>query len=512
MRKGGITLYLSLILGLLLTLVCAALFSVRRATGRVVLASAAEQGMFSLFSRYDKTLFDTYGILALDGGYSKEQLKLSALQSEAEEVVEFLLGETGDLTGPSNLTRLSEERGEVTGYTLLTDQEGALFREQILRAFAGKKAASVVQDLKNQVNAHSSEWEQLENMQNSIDAKSVEEEYQNLQDQKRSEQGNAGEETGFSDLLLADTVQAVFCDLENGDAPEGSANLPAPVENENPIEMIRGIQKLGILNLAIPKDRQVSPNSMEENCVSKRDLQQGMGIVPKTDSSVGDKVILTEYILDSFTDFTTAKEENQAAVQYQVEYAIGRQSSDAENLKKVLNRLLVVRETSNYLFLLKDVQKQEEVQAAAAGISSMIGLPVAEPIVAEMLRFCWAFGESVLDLRELLSGGKIPLMKDASSWQLSLNMLTKIQSESPEQHSSERGLDYRWYLRFLLLAQDEGKLTKATMDLVENQIRHTDGKEGFRLDNCVVGMKILFKAKQDQMYEMQAERSYNYEQ
>lgn len=509
MRKGSITLYLSLILGVLLTLICAGLFSVRRAAGRVVLASAAEQGMFSLFSRYDRTLFDKYGILAIDGGYSKEQLKLSALQTEAEEVVEFLLGDSGDLLGPSNLTHLTAERGEVTGYTLLTDQEGALFRQQILRAASGKKTASVMQDLKGQMNVHSSEWEQLEMQRKSIDVEADLQEYDNLKEGVRNNE--TMEASG--DLSAADLRQiadAVFCVQENSQAQDETTAPAVLPENENPIELIRGLQKLGIMNLVIPKGRQVSQCSMVENCVTKRELQQGMGILPQEENSIVDKVLLGEYILDSFTDFTTAKEEASGAVQYQVEYAIGRKPTDVENLKLVLNRLLAVREASNYLYLLQDPEKQEEVQAAALTVSTMIGLPMAEPVVAEVLRLCWAFGESVLDLRELLGGGKIPLIKDASSWQLSLNMLTHIQEESLEQHGSENGLDYKWYLRLLLATQGEEKLTGAVMDLVEDEIRHTEGKEGFRLDNCLVGMKICFQAKQDHLYGMKAERSYDY--
>ncbi len=141
----------------------------------------------------------------------------------------------------------------------------------------------------------------------------------------------------------------------------------------------------------------------------------------------------------------------------------------------------------------------------------MLAVPVAQPVVAEMLRLCWAYGESILDLRELLKGGKIALMKDASSWQLSLANLTHLQEEQSDQHSSLKGLDYSWYLRLLLLTEDEDSLTESMMDLMEHQIRHKEGHEGFRLDNCLVSMKLLFRARQDDLFLLEAERSYNYE-
>ena len=68
MRKGSITTWLSLILLVLLSLITAGLYSARQAAGRVVLASAAEQALFSTFGQYDKDLMDTYGLLFIDGG------------------------------------------------------------------------------------------------------------------------------------------------------------------------------------------------------------------------------------------------------------------------------------------------------------------------------------------------------------------------------------------------------------------------------------------------------------
>ena len=60
MRRGGITVYLSLILLVMLSLIAAGLYSARQAAGRVVLASGTEQALFSLFAQYDRDLFEGY--------------------------------------------------------------------------------------------------------------------------------------------------------------------------------------------------------------------------------------------------------------------------------------------------------------------------------------------------------------------------------------------------------------------------------------------------------------------
>ncbi len=505
-KRGSITVYLCLALGALLSLFCAALFSVRHASGRAVLMSAAEQGMYSLFSRFDRNLFDEYGILALDGGYSTPVLKLGALQEEAEETVEFLIGDSGALLGPANLTHLSQNKGEVIGYTLLTDKEGDPLKRQIARAMLGKKAAAVVQNIRGQLDEHSREWKELEREGSSIDAGSIEKDYTDLQTAQPD-----GTETSLHRILpfrAAETHGKLCEETDESEVPGGTLVQTA---SENPIETIRGLQKKGILELVLPKDRTLSTGKIDGDRVSKRTLQQGMGIITEREDTVTDKVMLMEYLMDSFLDFTEAKDSVQEGLAYQIEYAIGKKESDEENLKAVLNRLLMMREISNYLFLFKDPVKQQEVQTEALSISALIGLPAAEPIVAEMLRLCWAFGESILDLRELLAGGKIPLIKDAASWQLSIQGLSHLQSSAAEQHGSENGLDYQWYLRLLLIAEQEKSLTESLMDLMEHRIRCMQNRAGFRLDNCIVSMTIRFKAQQDQMFLLETDRNYHYE-
>ncbi len=61
------------------------------------------------------------------------------------------------------------------------------------------------------------------------------------------------------------------------------------------------------------------------------------------------------------------------------------------------------------------------MNAMALTIASALAIPVASGIISAALIGCWAFAESVLDVRELLDGGKVALVKtDGSSWQLSL--------------------------------------------------------------------------------------------
>ena len=116
-----------------------------------------------------------------------------------------------------------------------------------------------------------------------------------------------------------------------------------------------------------------------------------------------------------------------------------------------------------------------------------------------------------MDLKTLLSGGKIPLLKDKESWQLSLGSLgTLLLGGQGEGKSSEKGLDYRWYLRILLLAENSGSLADAAMDLTEYNIRVRRGRTGFSLDSCLDVLEVRLSGKVDGQ-EISLVRSYGYD-
>ena len=91
MKRGSITLQLSLVLGLSLSLVLYSIRSVRIADGRVLMSSALEQGLYSLFAGYDRDLFEEYGLLFLDGGYGGKDLQPGRICREVTEAAEYII-------------------------------------------------------------------------------------------------------------------------------------------------------------------------------------------------------------------------------------------------------------------------------------------------------------------------------------------------------------------------------------------------------------------------------------
>lgn len=75
-------------------------------------------------------------------------------------------------------------------------------------------------------------------------------------------------------------------------------------------------------------------------------------------------------------------------------------------------------------YLISDGGKRIQIETLSLAIASGFLVPPAAVVIEAALIFCWAFAESILDVRELFAGGHVPLVKTASDWQLSLSNLS----------------------------------------------------------------------------------------
>ena len=97
-----------------------------------------------------------------------------------------------------------------------------------------------------------------------------------------------------------------------------------------------------------------------------------------------------------------------------------------------------------------------------------------------------------MDLRALLKGSKVPLVKTEESWQLSLANLMKLGgTEDPgDGKDGKTGLDYRAYLRILLLLESKEDLSIRALDLIEENLKAEHGLTFFRADQCISRLEM----------------------
>ena len=146
-----------------------------------------------------------------------------------------------------------------------------------------------------------------------------------------------------------------------------------------------------------------------------------------------------------------------------------------------------MREGLNFLYLQQDGAKQAQALSAAAAIAGASVNPAVIHAVKEGILAAWAYMESICDVRALLSGGKIPLIKDAACWQTQLMNLEN--ALAGEYKGETNGMSYENYLDALLYLKTAKHAAYRCMDLMEHSLRSTKGYEACRMDTMLVGMK-----------------------
>ena len=434
MQRGEITAFLSLVFVLLISFIATMLESTVVQVSKNQKRLIADNAIFSIFGEYQNQLLKNYEILAIDCSYgtcsSNEQNLLDHM---------YYYGTAG-------------MEHNIQGIQYLSDQKGHAFKEQALQYMEQAYGISAVRELVGKTDI----WEEQE-----------------LQ----------GEEASQRD-------QTVNRELDDF-VKENQIILP---EEDNPLPLVEELKQSSILELVLPEEFHLSAREIiPEEQASGRNLRRGRGsfYVRQGMNGIEERLLFQEYLLKKFSNATDIKGENRS-LSYELEYMIGRKASDAENLEMVIKKLLAIRFGINYLYLQSDTKKQAEAEALALTLSTLAGLPAVSAVVKQALLAAWAFGESVVDLRSLLSGKKAALMKSNENWQLSLSSLTTLGTEEDMQDgmNAEEGITYEDYLRALLFLENDDELTVKALDRVEQNMRTEEKKDTFCVDSCVVKLRL----------------------
>ena len=276
---------------------------------------------------------------------------------------------------------------------------------------------------------------------------------------------------------------------------EGESELPS--EN-NPLENISNIKKSNLLQIVVSNPEQLSQKQISLGGLpSHRNLQKGIGRFPTKSDAQGkiSSLFFCQYLLEHFGNAVDQKKEN--TLSYEMEYILEGKESDQQNLEAVVKKLLLMRSGANYLYLLTDAGKQAEAETLAVSLSTAIALPVLTGLVKQAILVAWAFGEAVMDIRALLDGKRVALIKTHDTWQLQLSGLLKLGTaeDQKEGMDAEGVLRYKEYLMFLFFLKSEQVCTMRALDLIEMEMKKKPGEETFQVDHCVTKLQVKSKCK-----------------
>ena len=324
-----------------------------------------------------------------------------------------------------------------------------------------------------------------------------------LADEVFSDQGRDFLQTGQSLLTQADSVSdgieemreaAKAAAIEKAEAaakenPGGAAPEPdlSAMEFENPIHTLKQYMKMGVLGLVAGEEALSSAAVEPGTLMSQRTRAQGFGsLSPEIPKVTGEALLFNEYVLDRLSCLTQG-ERVPGAFAYQCEYVLAGKNEDRENLKSVLERLLLLRFGMNFTYLLSSGQRQAEAEALAAVICGVLAIPMLTELMKTAIVLLWAYEESLMDVRLLCKGEKVVFVKTDETFQCTVERLFSFSVEDGA--SQQAGMDYVGYVRLLLALTPLEERTLRCMDMAEQTIRIGKNRPDFCLDTGVFAVR-----------------------
>ena len=288
-------------------------------------------------------------------------------------------------------------------------------------------------------------------------------------------------------------------------------------EKEGWLKQVEQLYQEGMLGLLVPDGHQISEKlaSTAELPSHTESYEEGAG-----SGSMVDHVLVNEYCGMFFSQFCSGAEqknisgkrekrkglsktgtdpgettgdgtkpeiqlETQAQVlDYEIEYLLFGNASDRENLSDAVHRLLAVRSGLNLIHILSDSGKREQARALAAVITGAGSITPLILVTTFFVMSVWALGEALMDVKGLLAGEKVVLLKTSEDWTLDVeNLLVLGRDGTLEAGGGERGFSYLSWLKILLFVEPAVRQEYRIMDVI--QLNLGQGKSGFRMRNGV---------------------------
>lgn len=461
MRKGNITVFSALCMMFIVSVLFFLLEAARFCGLERYAEWKSRQGIECAAAEYQPYLWEAYDLLMLDGAYAAENFDIGKLSGR---VYSF----TGDnLKGipqkwcekGMDLFQMKISHIYEPQYLLVTDDEGNVFLDLL-----------------------------ASRMKKELPQKAAEKIYESYLEKERQKQ-DAGDIDRVFDAAKESMETAA---AENGEEKE------LPKIEENPIEIaeeIKEVWNLSTLALVISDTEKISAKKIDlKQTLGERIRQEGN----KSYNAEHDwyrKILALEYADSNFSCYTKKMENH--AFSYEIEYLIAGKGEERENLEKVVNQMLLYRFAANVTYLLKDRQKMGQADAIAAALMGFTGNPAIIKTVQTAVIGAWAFLEGIQDVRALLQGGKIAVIKSAGQWTTDIFHLTQSFQMTSRAKECENGLTYEEYLKQMLFFVKDEKLAYRMLDMMEQGLRTTELYKNCRMDHMIVSFdcKIIFSAE-----------------
>ena len=448
--KGYLTVYLSLSLALILSFILTFVEGARMSVIRMEAECVADIGMNSVLAEFHRELLEQYDLLFVDMSYGTASRRP---ENSAEHLRVYMKnnfsGEHTSLFSVRDWLALSVDKAVVGELSIASDDGGNVMKRQALEYMEHASAEGILA----RVIGMAGETKALE-----LDTRDIDGERDSIQEQ-------------------IDAIELPKKRDEDGNLVEISLNNPADKVNSS-----RGGMTL---HKVIGDMSQISRTAIyQEDYISHREKITGIGIQPglQAPSGVTDDLLFDCYLFDKCGWY--GNELDKSLLKYQIEYIIAGKDSDIENLETVIKRLVRWREVANIIYIFSDSAKCMEAQIVALALSAVLLVPELAELVKYSILFAWAYVESLEDVKCLMQGGRIPLMKTSADWKTGIANIIGFSGTASDIGGGGHGLSYEDYLRIMLFLEKSETKNMRAMDIMERDIRLTPGNMYFCMDSC----------------------------
>lgn len=421
----------------------------------------SELAVESLEAEYQPVLWEDFHLLCLDGAGGGETFSIEYPQGVLKNRIDRNLN-VENLYG--NMLALRGQAATIEDYQLLTDGEGAVFFDRIADYMKGHFPIEAARGLRGQY-----EWGESVERENAL-----EESIENAQD------------------AITEARAAQEKEMDSQDETEVSEKV------QNPLELALELRKNSLLELVLEEPEKVSSKAVEiSGTLLNRNCRRGTA---RAEVSPGwyEKVLVLEYMGQYYGSYTQ-QTENQS-LSYETEYVLCGKGRDSENLEEAVKRVVAQREAANVAYLLQDDGKRKEAELLAAALGGFSGNPLVIKAVEIGIIGAWAYMESILDVRALLQGDKIALIKNSGQWTLDAVNLEEGFSRTAKAKNCEDGLSYEDYLKMLLYGREKKILSYRMMDVMEWHMQQNPRQQYCRMDAMICRMSCRMEYEAETIF------------
>lgn len=209
---------------------------------------------------------------------------------------------------------------------------------------------------------------------------------------------------------------------------------------------------------------------------------------------IGKILLLQEYLIEHYKHYDeTALSDELKVLDYELEYIIMGKTSDYDNLKGVITRILLIRMAVNLIALLSDRNSSEEARLLAVAFVGFTGMPALVEITKMVILTVWSLVESLVDIKALIQGKTLPFLKKGSDIQMKLYEIFNIskghiksKADGIKDNNTLMGLSYVGYLKIFMYLEKMTVKSYRAMDIIQEnlQLKYEDS---FYIKNCIFG-------------------------